>query len=1198
MRFHQTFSFLGLLLCVVLDSTDGLQTAVRPDKGSAVTVSTDRDQCSVCTASGVNDTDTPCHQSLPLTPEEEVKLLFKCSEPIERAFTVTIKQTIVCTKNSCSPAAGEAQQLLTDLTRTFVWELTVPERTVVRLDIQGNGLSQSSGPCADGVQYSVSKSRTDPVEQYCRGGPVSFLDVKNQAAVSLKFNPKSTVESAVFLAAPLKGRTMDVTVDGGTQVVLSRKPSDPECDVCSKDECSPTEKTLSSVEKVPLRFGCTNPQDIYSVKITKQIGCTKTSCSPNTAEVDPTLFKGFKRMFTWNITLPQNTVLTLDFPGQGLEETFESESCKDGFRYVTTSRRSDGNTKQSSYCRGGSVSTLNLPGDTEVVLEVPREEAVPQTLFEAKAVQRGSRMIDVTTDSRTKVTISRDPRGPDCNVCVFKDSVKTCAPKQVLKGNMSVEFTCARPQDVFTVEVNRDIDCAKMSCSGDIIQGEYSLFPDFNRTFIWDLKVVSTTAFQLDFPEPGMRQIPNKEICLDEHTYSVITYLRTGPATIGTFCKGGPVSTLLVRYKGRMFLQVPGDKKLDPVDFKFSTGPQTDRAAIVKVKLPRGVSDTSFITPNYPKDFPDNEDMQWDFNVPGMHNYSITFTDHTAPECLSKDVVVEYNKEDNKMTKLSLTDPQPKHQQGNFQMVLRNCVTNKTLQGLTLNFKVSVMRSGHPVLCTVDLTTQQAVSVQIEKVGSDPYCEMSINSKLEKKLNVPAGSKATLSFLDCPNEDVRLTATEQIGCRDPSSCPVTLLTVPKLDSCFPMPLHSVTWQMNIPEDSTVDLVSPTGSLQQSLPKQECSNPVLLHVAESDGVSVGDFCFNGAIQKIQAHTNVSVTVTAPDFRKTQGPFLNVSFSPDFSETVIYTVNPSDNSPTLLASPSWPRGMKPSSTVSWIVNLPQQFEAVLEFVNVSQPKCEDRHTSIIVKMVGYADELMSRREDETPKDKLLVPHSFYLNLSNCDPVEGEFGTITRITLQKKSNLLAIVLGIVGAVLLLLVVLLVVCVVIKKKKAQKMNAESSMYVPKGNIFRPNDRSFTKPRSDNDSHVYTSIDEMMVYSHLLGDSTYSDSMSDHYKGVQVDSYQTFTGPTDGGLPVIKEPDPEPELDQYRGFLAPSETFIPSRPRTPIDRQDSIGFQDRRMVDNELYTFKSTGDINTIRLSRVDLEPEPYYEPVSDESL
>lgn len=89
----------------------------------------------------------------------------------------------------------------------------------------------------------------------------------------------------------------------------------------------------------------------------------------------------------------------------------------------------------------------------------------------------------------------------------------------------------------------------------------------------------------------------------------------------------------------------------------------------------------------------------------------------------------------------------------------------------------------------------------------------------------------------------------------------------------------------------------------------------------------------------------------------------------------------------------------------------------------------------------------------------------------------------------------------------------------------------------------------------------------------------------MQVDSYQTFTGATDGALPVIKEPDPEPETGQYKAFLAPSETFNPSRPHTPIQLQESLGFQDRRMVDNELYTFKSTGDIKAIRLSAV--EPE-----------
>ena len=53
--------------------------------------------------------------------------------------------------------------------------------------------------------------------------------------------------------------------------------------------------------------------------------------------------------------------------------------------------------------------------------------------------------------------------------------------------------------------------------------------------------------------------------------------------------------------------------------------------------------------------------------------------------------------------------------------------------------------------------------MQIEKVGSDPYCEMTIDSNLQTKINVPSGTKASLSFLDCPNEDVQLKTTEVIG---------------------------------------------------------------------------------------------------------------------------------------------------------------------------------------------------------------------------------------------------------------------------------------------------------------------------------------------------------------------------------------------------------------------------------------------------
>uniref|UniRef100_A0A3B4ZH12 CUB domain containing protein 1 n=1 Tax=Stegastes partitus TaxID=144197 RepID=A0A3B4ZH12_9TELE len=784
------------------------------------------------------------------------------------------------------------------------------------------------------------------------------------------------------------------------------------------------------------------------------------------------------------------------------------------------------------------------------------------------------RTMVVTVDPGTMVVLSRDAASPECEVCTVDGSTRSCSAeeKSLANGESSLEFSCLKPEDTFSVKMEKKIDCTETSCSGNIVQPESSLFPDFNRTFTWDLKVVSTRAFQLDFPEPGMRQIPNEETCPDEHTYSLVIYLRSGPATIGTFCKGGTVSTIMARYKGRVVLRVPGDAKLDPVDFKLSVGPETNMLAILKANLPRGVSDTDFLTANYPRDFPDMQQMQWNFTVPGMHNYTVSFRDHAAPECLSNEVTVEYQKPNKKVSKLTLTDPQPEHQQGNFNMVLKNCETNTTLEGLRLSYRVSVMRSGHPGTLWKHLSQQ---------VGSDPYCEMSVDSKVTRKIFVAAGTTARLSFLDCPNEDVLarslLFSVSPPECQD-ASCTATKLTIPKLDSCLPMPLHSFTWRLNIPNDRTLDLVSPTGSLKQSLPGQKCNHSVLLHVAESDGSSVGDFCYNGDIQKVQVHTNISVTVAVKDFNRTRGPFLSVNASQEIRETIIYRVAPKVASPALLATPGWPRGMKPPTTVSWIVTVPSQYQAHLHFVNVSQPKCKKRHTAITVKTLDSEEEMMSRREDEEAEDKLVVPRSFYVNMSNCIPEDGQFSALFKVGLEKKTNLLAIVLGITGAVVLALAVLGIVCCVTRKKKTQKMNTESSIYISKGNIFRPGDRHFSKTRSDNESHVYDSIDDTMVYGHLLGDS-----------------YNTFTGPPDGGLPVVKEPDPEPEMDQYNTFLKPSETFIPSRPRTPIDRQDSLGFQDRRMVDNELYTFKSTGDINTIRLSGVDLEPEP---PIMEESL
>lgn len=108
-----------------------------------------------------------------------------------------------------------------------------------------------------------------------------------------------------------------------------------------------------------------------------------------------------------------------------------------------------------------------------------------------------------------------------------------------------------------------------------------------------------------------------------------------------------------------------------------------------------------------------------------------------------------------------------------------------------------------------------------------------------------------------------------------------------------------------------------------------------------------------------------------------------------------------SPTLLASPNWPQGMKPLSTVSWIVTFPSQYQAHVQFMNISQPKCEDRHTCIDVKLLGQEEEFMSRREDQKELTNLTVPQSFYLNMSNCQLEKGRFGAVAQIVLQKNTS-----------------------------------------------------------------------------------------------------------------------------------------------------------------------------------------------------
>lgn len=85
----------NLFLCSV--PSECLHMNVHPDKDAAVNVSSSLflplEQCSVCTVRE-NDTQTACHSSLALVPDEDITLLFNCTEPPQRAFAIQIHRKI------------------------------------------------------------------------------------------------------------------------------------------------------------------------------------------------------------------------------------------------------------------------------------------------------------------------------------------------------------------------------------------------------------------------------------------------------------------------------------------------------------------------------------------------------------------------------------------------------------------------------------------------------------------------------------------------------------------------------------------------------------------------------------------------------------------------------------------------------------------------------------------------------------------------------------------------------------------------------------------------------------------------------------------------------------------------------------------------------------------------------------------------
>ncbi|XP_040901182.1 CUB domain-containing protein 1-like [Toxotes jaculatrix] len=762
----------------------------------------------------------------------------------------------------------------------------------------------------------------------------------------------------------------------------------------------------------------------------------------------------------------------------------------------------------------------------------------------------GVQKLMITPDRGTTFNIS-STQVKGCKVCTGAGSSRRCDASLLLKGttSVSVEFECSRPQDVFRVEISRNIEC-NTSCSGHIVLDESSSLPllEFNRKFTWNLNATAPKAFKIDFTKTGLREINPSEKCPDRHIYTLQAFQTTGNVTVGKYCRTGSISSAQILDLGSFSVEVPAGQKLQNDQFEVSVGEEIKSLAKITLSLPKGMSSSELFSPNFPDSFPDDDVMEWYFQVPSKHKTSIKFFNLTQPTCMKKEAAVEYHSKGRAASVLGLMEPQPTHNQGNFTLMLRNCEMDRRRagsRGLSLNIQVSASSTSLPVSCKVDLSEVEELSLYIQKLRPASDCEMKINSVTKEKIIVTSDSD--LSFQGCLPEDVQVTAMRVIECSQLKDCPKTpvRLLLPVLPSCLPAPLSSVTWILRPPQHGTVELTSPSGPLKQSLPGQQCNDSIIIKVAEDNGNTIGHFCPQGAIQKIQIHTNMSVTVSSMGSKSLRTSYKNIldaCFKEEISERYIFTVSSKKDTAVLVATPGWPEGMKPYSTVSWFVSVPPKMEAHVMFANLSQPKCNNHHTNIKVQRVGRPEEDYSRREDEEAQSEITVSETFYVNMSNCKPERGHFSVITKITLQEsKSLLLTIILSVVAALLVIfIIVLVVVCVVIKKKK-KKLNHQVSIYNPNGTMFLPGHNNFPKTREDNESHVYTSIDDTLVYTHLLS------------KGMEIavygdtDTQRPLTGHTDSHKPRASDSTgaDSMEVGVYHSFRYSSQQAppLPDRP-------------------------------------------------------
>ncbi|NXH10823.1 CDCP1 protein, partial [Bucco capensis] len=700
--------------------------------------------------------------------------------------------------------------------------------------------------------------------------------------------------------------------------------------------------------------------------------------------------------------------------------------------------------------------------------------------------------------------------------------------------NVTFTFTCNSPEKYFIMEIQRNIDCVSGLCPF----GEVHLYPPrlprLNRTFIWDVKASTKAGLELKFSTPWLRQIEPGEVCSDFVSYNINSCIDKATVNIGTFCRNGSVSRVKLLGGVLMSLYLPWDSSLTTSGFNIANRASIKRLCIIESIL-KEESSITLMSPNYPLGFPEDELMTWQFVVPSNMRASVLFHNYSLSNCERKEERVEYyipgSPSNPEVFKLS--DSQPANIAGSFNLSLQGCDQDAQNPGiLRLLFQVVVQ---HPqvnenVTHLVDLSKERNMSVTIHFVGwpsrvmlmSEPVCLICKDPRTcDRVLTLASGAVYKISFLCKDLSHLRITAEKGISCVDRQWCQrkIYSLSVPKAITQLPVQLHKFIWKLSAPDELNIELISPSLKLQQHVPEQRCNTSYsygIVSVTRATELNIGVFCPGGSIEKIQMRNNVTISL------KTFGKgFLNesnhqdlkMSFVPHIKDECTFTVSQGPKAKVYLQTPGWTYGLPPYVSISWYIIVPSKQVARLGFSKDRMSiTCETGRAYVTVKEETLGAEETVRREDELLPEPRNIYHNFWVNVSNCKPMDKMQLTLQFwVTFSDKHIDLGVILALVAGAGVLMAIGLTVCC-IKKKKKKSQNPMVGVYNTNVNTQAPGKQNlFTKERRNNESHVYAVIDDAMVYGHLLKESDSSVTP-------EVDMYRPFEGRT-GSLPPSPPP-------------------------------------------------------------------------------